>query len=420
MAFALSRNARLFVTTQASVTDANGDIDQSLVNLITSANTWRIPVLDGYSFSQGTTTQDIVISEAGQTPARGSQSFNTALEPVNWSFANYLRPRYDDNRAEVDAIERIMWEALAAKPTGNNIDTEADGLATTRAADALTINFANSNSNTLKELGLLFDLNGVWYYISDVVVDQAEIDFSLESIATITWTGFGISLTNITAEIEATAAWGPGGGTAVTLNATDTTSGDYIDIPTTNLGCIRNKLTTVALSDNEFTTGGVGFGQGLDVDGSVANLAITGGSLTIANNITFLTPEALGVVNLPCGHFTGARTISGNITAYLRTETDETGDLLGYLAESVNRADPFDFNFDMYIGGVVADTQTPFNTAVIHVNMPHTHLTIPTINTEEVLSIDMGFNALPYDESEGKFDLNAVNEIEVKYYADQT
>jgi hypothetical protein len=373
MAFALSRNARLFVTTQSTCAT------QSDANSITSDNTWRIPLLDGYSFSQGTTTQDIVISEAGTTPARGSQSFNTALEPVNWSFANYLRPRYDDRLGEVDAIERIMWEALSNNPTDSDLTTSTNSTlyGARRSATNMSVGFDGSNSNTLKTIGLLFDLNGVWYFISDVVVDQAEIDFSLESIATVTWTGFGIDLTNVTALIEATAAWGPGGGTAVTLNDTNIASGgDYVDIPLTNLGCIRNKLTTVALTDNEYTTAGLGFGVP-GGDGDVSLLAITGGSLTVANNITYLTPEALGVVNIPCGHFTGARTVSGNITAYLRTETDETGDLLGYLAGAINRAEPFDFNFDMYIGGTDQMVTSAGTLPGVHINMPHTHLTIP-------------------------------------------
>jgi|19_taG_2_1085344.scaffolds.fasta_scaffold00206_9 hypothetical protein len=409
MAFALSRNARLFITTVADIFDTDGNIDQTLVNGINANNTWRIPVLDGYSFSQGTTTQDIVVSEAGTSPARGSRSFNTALEPVNWSFSNYLRPRYDDYRSEVDAIERIMWEALTTDPETSDISTTGGAGGAQRNTNSMDVDFSYSNSNTLKTIGLLFDLDGVWYFIANAVVDQAEIDFSLESIASVAWTGFGDSLTDITDEITDSAAWGASGGVASALNDTSL-SGDYVAIPTGNLGCIRNKLTTVSLSDNETS----GFG-------TVASLAITGGSLSISNNITFLTPEALGVVNVPCGHFTGARTISGNITAYLRTDTDETGDLLGHLAGSINRAAPFDFDLDMYIGGVQSDTTTAggFDEAVIHLSMPHTHLVIPTINTEEVLSLDIGFNALPYDESAGAHDLGETNELAISYYAAQ-
>jgi len=401
MAFAISRNARLFVTTEAGEINSVGDMDS-----LTDANTWRIPVLDGYSFSQSTTTQDLVISEAGEDPARGSQTFNTALEPVNWSFSNYLRPRYDGiNTSTADAIERIMWEALSSDPT-STITTGSSGLGTTRGPNSMDVDFEDSNTNELKQVGLLFDLDGIWYFINGGVVDTAEIDFSIDSIASITWTGFGTSIKNVTE--FATTDWADPTGTAHDATGGFPGTNQFLDIPTENLACIRNKLTTVLLTDNEATAG---FGAA-----AVTALAITGGSLTIANNITFLTPEALGVVNQPCGHFTGARTVSGNITAYLKTDPLASGDLLGYLAKEVSRATPFDFDFQMYIGGTVSDASSATTNPIIHLDMAHTHLVIPTINTEDVLTIDMGFNALPFDESANKNDLNFTNEVLVHYW----
>ena len=49
------------------------------------------------------------------------------------------------------------------------------------------------------------------------------------------------------------------------------------------------------------------------------SLTLTGGNVTISNNMTFLTPETLGVVNQPLGHVTGTRSVSGNFTCYLNT-----------------------------------------------------------------------------------------------------
>ena len=71
MAFSLSRNANLFVST--------ADKD----NAKTQDNTWEIKVLDGFSFSATTATQEIEINEAGATPSRGQQVFTTAIEPAD-------------------------------------------------------------------------------------------------------------------------------------------------------------------------------------------------------------------------------------------------------------------------------------------------------------------------------------------------
>ena len=56
------------------------------------ANTFRIGVLDGYSFSQGSESTDVTINEAGATPNRGSKRFNDSLPPAEWSFGTYVRP----------------------------------------------------------------------------------------------------------------------------------------------------------------------------------------------------------------------------------------------------------------------------------------------------------------------------------------
>src|SRR6056300_1462766 len=118
MAFSLSRNANLFVTTSQTIAGMN------------NSNTWEVPNLDGFSFSAATATQEIEISEAGTTPVRGQQVFTTAIEPVEWSIQSYMRPRYDTIDTIVDAVERVLWEAIAAKEDTNTVGTGANGLAT--------------------------------------------------------------------------------------------------------------------------------------------------------------------------------------------------------------------------------------------------------------------------------------------------
>lgn len=159
---------------------------------------------------------------------------------------------------------------------------------------------------------------------------------------------------------------------------------------------------------------------GLDVGGYT--VALTGGTLTINNNITFLTPEALGVVNQPCGHFTGQLQISGNMTAYLKTgNTGDTADLLNdlltYSTGANASADPTKFALDINMGG--AAPGSPWNRPLVQFSMPAAHLVIPTINIEDVVSVDIPFTALPYDSS-GVADPTAGTEMTVAYYTDET
>lgn len=409
MAFSLSRNANLFVST----------VDKDTAKL--QDNTWEIKVLDGFSFSAATSTQEIEINEAGATPSRGQQVFTTAIEPAEWSFQAYVRPRYDTINDVNDAVERVLWEALANQNATTPISTDSSGDATTlanNAAGGMTVDFLDSNTNELKLLyfywNLGTELNPVWYYMPGVVVNQAEIDFSIDAIASIAWSGFADSVTQITQAGDATAFGhltamlaGPGD-----LQSTPfPNSTGYLRAPTGQQACIRNKLSTVSLVAESGQPG---------IGGNTYQVALTGGTLTINNNVTFLTPEALGVVNQPCGHFTGQLAVSGNMTAYLKTGTLETAtlldDLLTYSTGASASADPTKFALTLYVGGGVGDLVSPWLKPIVQINIPTAHLVIPTINIEDVVSVDIPFTALPYDSS-GVPDPTAGTQIDLAYFA---
>jgi hypothetical protein len=408
MAFSLSRNAKLYISTSQTIAG------------ILDSNTWEVPVLDGFSFTANTATQEIEISEAGETPVRGQQVFTTAIEPVDWSIQAYLRPRFDTVDSTVDAVERLLWEAISSGPKpGNPVGTAADGSSTTRqagSAGGLHIDFDDSNRNELLQLSLIFNLGTAvaptWYHITGAVVDTAEVDFAIDAIGSITWGGFGSSV------IEVIDSSDLGVLTSMLANPGDlqdsafpTGTAGYLAAPTGVQACIRNKLSTVDLIGD---SGQIGIG------GNSYTLALTGGTLSIANNITFLTPEALGVVNNPCGHFTGQRVVSGNMTAYLKTGgTNDTGDLLNDVLTYSNGAggsDPTKFALTINVGGVAP--ASPYDTPVIQFSMTGAHVVIPTINIEDVVSLDIPFNALPYTGSAA--DPEATNELTVAYYADET
>ena len=416
MAFSLSRNANLFVST----VDANSPAGAGTA--LTTNNTWEIKVLDGFSFSAAVDTQEIEINEAGATPTRGQQVFTTAIQPAEWSFQAYIRPRYDVNDNRNDAVERILWEALANDDTA--ITTDISGTATTLAANSaggMQVDFTNSNTNELKKLYFYWNLgttaSPVWYYMPGVVVNQAEIDFSIDAIASITWSGFADEVKQIVSGDDAFTHLNEMlNGTAGDISDSSFPDGSdgYLAAPTGQQACIRNKLSTVTLVPDS--------GQGV-LDASEYTVALTGGSLTINNNITFLTPEALGVVNQPCGHFTGQLQVSGNMTAYLKSgDAGDTAellkDLLDYSTGTNASADPTRFALDIYVGG--SAPSSPYNVPIVQLSLPAAHLVVPTINIEDVVSVDIPFTGLAYASDGTTPDPTRGNEITVAYYTDET
>lgn len=373
MSFNLIRNSRMFFTT--NVDSGTGVVAASG---FTPSNTFEIQVQDGFSFSQNTTSETVTLMEGGATPVRGQRSFNTALEPVDFSFATYMRPA--DGGTNITAEEGVLWNALLG--TGA---IGGPGAAWTEGVSAATVVATNSQAHQLQKFGLIIVIDGVSYIIDNCAMDTATIDFGLDAIASISWAGKGAKLrqvSGLTATSGATVTFG--GGLTGTAKGKNTTA-PYI----------ANKLSTLTVK------------SGIDGTGTTYNVALTGGSLTIANNLTYLTPANLGVVNQPVTYFTGTRAISGSINAYLRAGATNTAGLLAdMLAGSTTEVDPA-FFIQIEVGGATNATR-------VELEMPAAVLTIPSVATEQVVSTTINFTA--QGSTAGEFDIGAANELEVRYY----
>lgn len=378
MAFNLIRNSRVFFTTNVNssgVVNASG---------FTDTNTFEIQVMDGFSFSQNTTAETVTLSEAGAAPVRGQRSFNTALEPVDFSMSTYLRPKV--NTTTITCEERVLWNALAGVDAiGGTNPAWTDG--STTGPVGAQLDFTYSNVHQLQKFGLLIVVDAVCYIVDNAALDQATIDFGIDAIGMVAWTGKGTALRQIagvTLTDGATVAIG-GGTLSGTAKIKDTTA-KYI----------ANKLSTLELEAN--ISGG----------GTAYTVAITGGSITIANNLTYLTPANLGTVNQPITYFTGTRAISGSLTAYLRTGAGQSATLLADMLAGAAANDETKYMLNVSLGGATNGTR-------VDLEMAGAMLSIPTISTEQVISTTINFTAQAYTGAE--YDLEQTNELVVKYFA---
>lgn len=482
MAINLSRNTKVYFTTNVN---QNTGVLTDATTGFTAANLIEIGVLDGYSFSQGTQQQTITISEGGNTPVRGQRSFNTQVDPVDWSFSTYIRPY--NSASTIVPQERVLWNAMfgagAVDTTGTTPTTISRANTTSPTAsivvaspitaavngstaplavnDVLNIggivaanqatwnqpgvitavagagpttytvelsrapaaaagttatvgsgkvyvgqwatgpNGGNSalgqfsyvstmasNKNLMQRFGLIFVVDSVVYGIDNCFIDQVSVDFGLDAIATAAWSGKGTQLKQMTAT-----------GLASALAATATAN-------PSSAPYITNKLSTMKLDSN------IG---GSDYAGSTAYVvAITGGNITIANNVNYLVPANLGVVNSAIGYFPGQRSITGNVTAYLRTgETNGTGDVLKNLLANLSTAIEPKFRVQLEMGGASNATRVEFE-------MPGVSLQVPTVEIQDVVSTTINFNAQAFNpdtQNSQTFDLTKANELLVRFLA---
>ena len=360
------------------------------VYIAIGSDIWEVPVLDGFSFSQATNTSEITLNEMSNTSGdsrRGRQMFTDSYAPAEWSFSTYARPFASagsgagaaDSAAKHHAVEEVLWALMVGAATYSSFSFTGFTADTTD----LDISFGSSNKTTLGTADIYFVLGGArsgtktTYKITGCCVNEASLDFDIDGIATINWSGMGTLISEDSAQ------------TATVYEGVSGTS-----------NFIRNRLTTLAMTtadDHLLATGESADG---DSDVETYDLVLTGGNITISNNITFMPPETLGVVNQPLGHVTGTRSVSGSFTCYLNAEASSSADLFERIIEDT---DTITNNFDLTfkIGGASA-------TPRIEMAMSDCHLEVPTHAIDDVISLETNFHALPST-------IEGTDELTIKY-----
>jgi hypothetical protein len=355
-------------------------------------NVWEIPVLDGFSFSQATNASEITLNEmsdASGNSRRGRQMFTDSYAPAEWSFSTYVRPFKSagsgtgaaDSAEKVHAVEEVLWAQMVGAGTyGSNTFPGLDHTADTNAA--LDISFTGANKTSLGTIDLFFVMGATSggtetvYHIEGCCVNEASLDFDIDGIATINWSGMGKIIKEAA---DADHSFLSGG--AITPTVTEGISS------TSNF--IRNRLTSLAISSTSPTN-------------TTYDLVLTGGNITISNNMTFLTPETLGTVNQPLAHVTGTRSVTGNFTCYLNAEANSSADLFENIIEGTSTITN-NFNLSFKVGGASGDPR-------LELDMAQCHLEVPSHGIEDVISLETNFHALPST-------IDGTDELTIKYVA---
>jgi len=357
MALQFTRNATVYV----ELVDGSG----------THVEAWKLSVLDGFSFTQSINSSEITISEAGTTSRRARLLFNDSLAPVEWSMSTYARPIVSGSIVHMP--EEPLWGMLMGSDSYNpatgvfynsviGVEDATNANVNTPAATTNTFDFSASNVSSFGDRWNIYfsfeDGSNIQVYkLDSSVVNSCSVDFDIDGIATIQWSGFAKTLTDSGTSVPSDLAG------AQAIGITETTN------------FIRNRISTVTLSRTDVSPD------------DVYNLVLTGGSFSIENNVSYLTPEELGIVNAPLANITGARSISGSMTCYLDNDqaNSKSGELFADLVSDTTTVRNV-FDMSINIGGETASTPR------IAFDLPTAHLEVPTINVEDLLTLEINFH----------------------------
>ncbi len=238
----------------------------------------------------------------------------------------------------------------------------------TRGGDVntpLVMDSSRSNKSSLNTMTLEFNMgSGVFYSLNKAVCNSATINFDVDGIATVEWSGMAATITSASTTTTASKTVTEGGTSADTENF------------------IRNRLTAMTIAPVD------GGSSEVSPFNASYDLTLTGGSISIENNISYLTPEELGVVNKPIEHVTGVRNIGGSFTCYLATGTGGSKEFFDDLVSTAGLdIVTHDFAVTFKVGG---SSETPR----VEFTMPHCHVEVPSHSIEDVVSLETTFSSL--------------------------
>ena len=299
-----SRDTRMFLQFRNTTdnTETSTDLGKGAL--------WEIPVLDGYSFSQTTNTSEITLAEMESSAGvsrRGRRMFTDSLAPAEWSFSTYIRPFKSlgqDNvtsgtkaaetgtTSEVHAVEEALWASIFGADKYNaqkfvrNVQpvsgSETDVIAPGANNSVITIQESNRSALHSFVLYFLIDTdttNPLLYRMPEAIVNEVTVDFDVDGIATLNWSGFAKEIQDRTENVKTNAgttvtvanAHGTGSNLALgdividttnsravhiasNVSSTNATLTQAIDESTTStLNFIRNRLTSVAIETADGT-----------------------------------------------------------------------------------------------------------------------------------------------------------------------
>lgn len=299
---------------------------------------------------------------------------------------------------ELELVRPFTTATTITAPTTNSIRL-TESAWSYLGGETTLITTASSDTNVLQSFGLLFLVDNVMYAIDKAVLTQATVDFGLDGITAIQWTGQASAMR----EFDSGITYSAGVFTNGTANFLGSTARALPKV--TDSEYLVNKLTAATLTPL------VALGDITTSD--TFPIALTGGSITINNNVTYLTPALLGTVNSPATYFTGTRSITGTMNAYLRTGASASPRDIGYLlknmlAQASSTVEP-KFSLAINLGGATGTR--------VELSMPTTVIGIPAVDVQQIVSATINFTAQGYDVATSTYDLTKANDLEIRYYA---
>ena len=227
----------------------------------------------------------------------------------------------------------------------------------------------------------------VIYQVASATVNQATVDAGIDAIATTTWTGQGTNLIELIGTNRTNAALVFGSVTGVDANSNASVITATSAYHPYNQMNVANAITTHAYIKNRLSILNISHAANATATPNTYSFPVTALSFDYTNNLTYLTPEELAVLNAPIGQFTGTRAVTGSATMYLRSGNgdDDSSRFLRNIYSDTRTTSAQSATAKLWVGGNTA----PY----ISFNMAAVQFDFPQLAIDDVIGMTVNFVA---------------------------
>lgn len=341
MTVLLSRTSKLWLSTV--------DIDLVAAD---ATNTTQLTVLNGFKLTQGSKINTLNKFRTGDAPSRANKRYVEDFELVTLTFSTYVKP---EDTGNVDVPEKFLWDAL----TNNG---------TQQLSDRFEIDFLSSSTNVFPDLWIYLaiddNLNEGLYKVGRCFVQSVRIQFDINGILKTDWVIKALDYAPLTA-----------------------TPSTFLDM--THLsGYMKTRLSKVTFNR-----------QATDY-----KLPLLSGGITISNKVIRLSTPTVNTQIAPNPRVrVENRDVVGDFSAYLRTGSGNSADLLNDMLSSTATTND--------LANITIDLGSTTGASRLAIEMPTCLIDLPKILTG-TNTISTTISMFPQELTHG-----ANDDIKIKIYS---
>lgn len=335
MSFIINRDTKVYIST----------VDATETFNFNDTNTRKFNALKGIEYNVPSGITNHSRDSLAEDHTRNTTPYTQSVSKVTFSIPIYFKPF--SRLGNVDCVENFFWQSFSGKAT--NV---SPGL------NELTISFDDSRVAQLPFIQVFLYYGDKLYKFKNSIIEGFDIPIDIDKISASIVRGSAQAYEEVKDEQIKNALLG--------VDRKKSYPGDELD----NIAI--SKYSVLSLTHN-----GVSY-----------DLPLTGGSISLDNNVSYNSRPKVGSPAMFGAHYTGPLTVDGYLKCYLKAGTNKSSEFLQQRLEEI-RSTPFEEVFST--ASLKLGNKNIINSSEVELNLGQILVNAPNFSNSDVVNLTFQF-----------------------------